>query len=205
MNKINFGYFYSAGSPYKEISKQYLVNSLDKLNISNIYCEQTQNFGSWSRNVAEKPLAVLNILKKIDYGECLIFLDADSEVLSYPVLFEEIPEEFDLAAHYLSWEDWYGYKGNTTKEFLSGTLFIRKNIRTVTICEEWHKRAILTSEWEQKILGELIEESKVKVFHLPIEYCWIKSRPGGLPPLVKCDSPVILHHQLSRELKRSIK
>jgi hypothetical protein len=71
--------------------------------------------------------------------------------------------------------------------------------------KEWYLLANTADMWEQKCLSKLLETKKdVKLFELPVSYCYIKSLPDGKEPLVKID-PIILHHQASRVLKKQIK
>lgn len=202
-NKFQFGYFYTKDTPYQQLGKDYLEKSLKKFQVKPLVTE-TENYGNWTRNVAEKPKAVLDQLDQIDKDECLIFLDADCIVEKWPILFEEIPLDEDIAYHTLSWKQWYGYQTETL-ELLTGTMFFRNNYRVRELCEHWHQEAIKSGLWEQQVLQSIIESHHISIYHLPLSYCYMNSRPGGLPPLHKIGEPYIIHYQKSRELKKEIR
>lgn len=192
-------------TPYEDILNKYLLSSLLSLQGKKVgsYIEKIENKGDWYANTSYKPTFILNAIRKCESAyDSVVFLDADAKVLKYPQLFEDIPEEYDIALHHLSWEIWYGYKGDNTKELLSGTVFFRINDKVKNLIKDWANEAEKSREWEQKVLAKvLLRHPEIKVYPLPIEYIYINSLPDDRPPLVKCD-PVIVHYQLSRELKR---
>jgi len=193
--------FYTKNTPYEEVYKKYFLASCKKLNLdTTAYPIQSKH--TWLKNTSLKPTVILNALNSENFD--VIFLDADAEILKYPELFDEIPQNIDIAYHELSWKEWYGYD-KETKEILSGTLFIRNNQKMRNFCEEWKNEAEKSNEWEQKILQQLLRRNSLEInsYLLPIEYCYIVSRPGGLKPLINCE-PVILHHQVSRILRKKI-
>lgn len=202
MNKFKIGYFYSEGSPYKQVGIDYLEKSLEKFSVKCIITK-TQNFGNWQRNVAEKPKAILEQLNSLNRDESLVFLDADATVERWPSLFEQIPEEYDIAFHMLNWKTWYGYDTEFF-ELLSGTMFFRNNDKVKNLCREWHDQAIKSGEWEQKVLTRVLNNHKLSVWELPLEYTYIISRPGELEPLHKIKEPIIIHHQVSRKYKNKV-
>ncbi|MCK9597294.1 putative nucleotide-diphospho-sugar transferase [Candidatus Pacearchaeota archaeon] len=194
--------FYTAQTPYKDILYSQLIPSLDKFNIKyNI--EEVENKGSWLKNVAQKPLTILHTLEK--YSEYnVVSIDVDAEVCSYPKLFDEIKEEFDLACHYLSWKEWYGHKEDN-KELLTGSMWFNNTQKVREFVKEWYDRAIKDYKWEQKVLSDLILERKdINIYYLPVTYCWISTLPDGSPPKIQ-DKPVIQHFSASRQLKRKIR
>jgi len=196
--------FVSENSPYELILSTQLLPSLDKLGLK-YHIEVVENRGSWIKNVAQKPLSILRTMEKFPSYN-IIVLDADSEVLSYPKLFNEIPEDVDIAFHTLNWDFWY--KNNShIMEVLSGTMFIRNSEKMRDFVREWYVRAETAQEWEQKVLAKLLEERKesIKIFPLPLNYCWISSLPDGKEPYIKCDNIVIKHNAASRKYKRLIK
>jgi len=204
MNKFSIGSFYTLATPYKQIWETYLSESCKKLNITS-HVFSTPNYGTWHRNVAEKPRVIREMLDLLlESDECLVFLDADCTIEKYPALFKTIPEEYDIAFHTLNWNTWYGYKDNPAKmELLTGTMFFRNRQKVKDLCAEWYDVAQKTREWEQKVLSSIIHKYNLKIYPLPIEYCYIVSRPKGQKPLVEVD-PVIIHYQKSREFKRKI-
>ena len=204
-NKWRVGCFYTKDTPYEQVFKDFLEPSLIKHNLrKETLVTVIQNEGSWMKNVANKPRLVVEMLNQCDEGECLVILDADATIEKYPLLFDTIQGYCEIAFHTLSWRQWYGYDSDTT-ELLSGTMFFRNTSAIKKLCKEWFDYARTKNVWEQKALEAILgDHYEFCTYKLPIEYCYMKSRPGGLEPLVKCD-PVILHHQASRELKRVIK
>lgn len=204
MNKWKIAYFYTADTKYEQVGKEYLESSLQILNLP-VQAYKMPNLGNWRKNVAQKPHAVLNALSDLQSDECLVFLDADSRVLKYPELFDQIPENFEIAFHRLNWNLWYGYNQSPANmELLTGTMFLRNTDNVKQLCKLWLQESMISSEVEQKVLDNLLLENyNVLNYNLPLEYCFIESRPGGLPPLVKCD-PVIIHSQASRKLRREL-
>ncbi len=202
MNKFSVGSFYSENSPYQKIWNDYLLKSCNKFNIKT-HIMSTPNYRNWNRNVAEKPRVIGEMLDLFVAGnECLVFLDADAVIEKDPVLFKQIPLEYDIAFHTLDWNLWYGYNNTPAKkEVLSGTLFLRNKKVIRDLCSEWYEEAKNTRIWEQKILENLIGKYNLEIYPLPLDYCFPISRPKG-PPLVSDENVVIRHHQVSRELKR---
>ncbi len=200
MNNLVFGAFFTDKTMYEQICNDYFTKSIGKFKL----CACTiraMNYGNWHRNVAEKPKIILNILNNLTNADMdLVFLDADATIEQKPILFETIPKEYDIAFHTLDWKTWYGYKDSNVKELLTGTMFFRSNDKTKDLCREWYAEAIKTKIWEQKVLERILPNHDLKIFDLPLSYCYIKSRPQNQEPLVKLD-PVILHHQVSREFK----
>jgi hypothetical protein len=189
-------------TPYVSIINKYLMPSLETFKLPH-HIEIIENQGSWLKNVAMKPQVILNCFEKYPSKD-LVCIDADAEILQYPKLFNEIPEEYDIACHILDWDSWYGYT-NHVKELLTGTIFIRNNEKTKELVKKWYTLSTSSGIWEQKVLQQLIEENKdIKVYALPLSYCYIVSLPDGSKPLIELD-PIILHHQSSREFKKQIK
>lgn len=197
--------FVSENSPYELILSTQLLPSLDKLGLKyNI--EVVENRGSWIKNVAQKPLSILRTMEKFPSYNILV-LDADSEVLEFPKIINEISEEYDIAFHTLNWDTWY--KNNShVMEVLSGTMWIRNSEKMRDFVKEWYLRAETVQEWEQRVLAKLLQERKdcIKVFPLPVEYCWISTLPNGeAPNVVPNNNIYIKHNQASRLLKKKIR
>lgn len=206
MNKWVLGSFYTLDSPYESVINQYLLPSLRKLTHGQreirYVIKPAKNYHNWTDNVAQKPLIISEILNEIDKDECLVMVDADATVMKYPELFDTIPEPVDVAAHLLSWRQWYGHE-TEHYELLSGTMFFRNNQKVLNLCQDWYEQAVQTQEWEQTVLQRILVNHPINFYELPLSYCFIKSRPGGLPPLVN-EERIILHHQVSRELRKGI-
>jgi len=193
--------FYTEESPYQEITNKYLIASINKLE-KRIPLEiiKAQNFHHWGKNVAQKPFIILQLLD--EKKDNIVFVDADATIEQYPQLFHDIPEEYDIACHILDWDTWYKNKSHV-KELLTGTMYFRNREKVKSLCREWYIKAEDGSGWEQTILEGILEKRKdIKIFELPISYCYIKTLPTGKEPHVKIENPVIVHHQVSRNLKR---
>ena len=164
-----------------------------------------EDLGTWYKNVTMKPLSILDAMEK--YPELdIVSIDADAEVLEYPKVFDKIPKEVDIAYHLLNWNEWYGYSKNPPiMELLTGTMYLRNNDKIKKLCNEWYSEATKTNEWEQKVLQRIIKKYDIKHYHLPLSYCYMKTRPRNKEPLVKLENPVIVHNQVSRKLKRKLK
>jgi hypothetical protein len=125
-------------------------------------------------------------------------LDVDAEIQQQPLLFELIPEEYDIGVHYLDWQTHYGKQGI---ELLSGTLFIRNTPKIMALIDDWIE-LLPRCSWEQKALDlALSRHPEIKIFHLPREYCYIATQPNKQLPVQPLEKPVIIHHQVSRLFK----
>jgi hypothetical protein len=195
--------FVTENTPYELVLSTQLLPSLDKIGLK-YHIEVVENKGSWVKNVAQKPLTILHVMEEYPSYN-IVSLDADCEVRNFPKLFTEISEEYDLALHTLDWDSWYNYDSHV-KEVLSGTMWIRNNDKMKAFVKEWYVRAETAGIWEQKVLSQILEERKdVKVFPLPLEYCYIATLPDGKEPNIKIENPVIIHYQASRKLKRQLR
>jgi hypothetical protein len=88
---------------------------------------------------------------------------------------------------------------------LSGTLWFNNTEKIRHVLDRWEEGASRSEIWEQKILAEVLKNTPdINIYRLPIEYCYISSLPNGHPPLHPLDYPVIVHHQVSRTLKKQI-
>jgi len=193
--------FYTQDTPYKEVVQEYLLSSVAKFNNAfETKIIETHNYKHWGKNVAQKPQIILSILNENKDG--IVLIDADATIEAYPQLFHDIPEEYDIAFHTLDWNTWYRNNSNV-KELLTGTMYFRNRQIVKDLCAEWNEKAKDGSKWEQKILEEIIKKYPLKIYDLPIEYCYIKTLPSGQEPHVKIERPIIIHHQVSRTLKKN--
>jgi hypothetical protein len=199
--------YYTLGTPYQGVAHEYLMKSVKNLPKEvRTDIRGVPDLGSWQRNTGYKAEFVRNMLEH--HTENVVFLDCDAEILQYPELFETIPDEYNFACHTLDRNKWYGteFHESQTKELLSGTLFIRNNKESRVIVQEWAMTCCISPQiWEQVILGMVLKKNNIPVYDLPISYCYIKTLPDGREPLVKCDSPVIIHNQVSRKLRNRVK
>jgi hypothetical protein len=160
------------------------------------------SLGSWHKNTAFKPTFIREMLDRHpDHN--IVFVDCDAEVLTYPNLFENIPDEFNFGAYTLDRGEWYR-QGSTEKELLSGTLFIRNNQESRRVVDQWIDKCKTSRMWEQRVLQDLIQETGVPVFALPLSYCYIATMPNGDEPFVSCPNVVIRHNQVSRKYRHLV-
>jgi len=163
------------------------------------------NYKRWHHNVAQKPLVILNALEK--YKEPLILLDVDCEITAEPTLFNEInPDKYDIGCHFLEWESWYNRPGETKRELLTGTMWFNYTPKVLALCNEWYKITWASKCADQTPLELLLKGDfkSIRTYELPLSYCYIHSLPGGKPPHVKVEKPVVTHFQASRTAKRGI-
>jgi len=190
--------FVTQDSPYQEVAEQYIIPSAKKLNLE-VKILKAPNYHAWGKNVAQKPLMISKLLEEgIDN---IVFLDCDATIDSYPQLFHDIPDEYDIAFHTLHWNTWYNRPKDTTTELLSGTLFLRNRPIVKKLVNEWYEKASDGSIWEQRILEKIISNYDLKTYDLPLSYCFINVMPNGKEPYVKCDNVIFRHHQVSRIYK----
>jgi len=196
--------FMTKNTVYEKVLKEYLGSTVGDLKVPYIFYAMN-NEGSWIKNVAMKPRVILQALEQ--FPENIVFLDADSKIECFPTLFNEIPPEFDLAAHYLDWNAWYGYtEKSPRKELLSGTMFFRNTEKVKKLVKKWAADASAHTIWEQKLLQNILQREKTayRVYDLPLSYCYIRTLPNGSEPKVKVDKIVISHYQVSRTLRKLI-
>lgn len=201
MNPFLIISYATKNTPYEQILDDYLLKSVRKQGLP-YYTELIDDLGTWYKNTAYKPKFILETLDKFK-DQCLVFIDADATIERYPDLFLEIPEYYDLGIHFLDRNKWYGHNETNNMELLSGTIFLRNNEHIRRLVRHWHEEAERTQEWEQKALQRVLKQHiDINVSELPLSYCYIKTLPNGREPLNKIDNPVIVHYQLSRQLKR---
>ena len=201
MNNFYIVCFATENTPYVEIMKDKLQKSLDKLNLK-YSIDIVPNQRNWYLNTAYKSKYIIDKLNQLNSD--VVWIDADATVEREPKLFYEIPEEYDIAFHYLSWNLWYGHQARRdVKELLTGTMFFRNRQIVKDLCKEWHEEAVRTKEWEQKVLARVIKNYNLNIYELPLEYIYIDTLPNGQKPKIKLN-PVIRHYQASREWKRKI-
>jgi hypothetical protein len=161
---------------------QRLYKSLAKHRIPHVIyeCEST---GSWEKNCQLKACAILEALEKNDCA--IVWTDADSEIIRYPSLFDEL--SCDIALHKIG------------TEYLSGTVYFANNETVKGVVREWVEVNKRNLEWDQKNLQFVLSRNKIDLAFLPSEYCKIFDRRSQ-----QCKEPVIVHYQASRRLKYEV-
>lgn len=192
--------YYTKDTIYQDAINKYLIPSLKKLNLDyHIYAIET--LGDWRSNAIQKPLIIQKALNEFRDRD-IIWQDADSEVLKEPDLLFNIPAEYDVALAYLNWNAHYGKEGC---EMLDGTVLWRNNERIISFINELIVRSTTQGIDHQKTMAKMIKtEKNINVFPLPRTYSYLLSQPNGDKPVIEIENPVIVHHQMSRQGRKSL-
>lgn len=196
--------WYTIDTPYKQIIEDYLLSSAASLMKHEIY--ERISYKDWKRNTNLKPSVASEALNELN--EDILLVDADCKINHYPVLFNEIPQEYDIAFHTLDRNAFFNQDfGPKQYEILSGTLFLRNREIVHKLLDRWSEFCIGSQYPDQKNLELAIAEiPELKIFNLPIEYCWISDLPNGNKPFVeRPDKVFIEHYQASRQMRELIK
>jgi hypothetical protein len=185
--------FVTKNSPYEKVVEDYLLPTLKKFNLP-YDIDYIETKKSWMENIQYKPTFLKNMLLK---HKCpIVSLDADATIEKDPVLFNTISEH-DIGAFYLDWKMWYSSRYDK-KELLGGTLYFNYNDKVLAFLDKWIQKQNEKMQWAQRVLQQLVlENPDIKIYSLPIEYCFIDS--NKFPNLKK--EAVIIHHQLSRKYR----
>lgn len=173
--------FISYYTPNYENEAFALIESLKRHQLR-FFVNGIPNLGTWDKNTHYKPIFVLEQIKNED---AVIWTDADSRVITYPSLFENI--DCDIAFH--------RFRG---QELLSGTVYFKNTPKTIELLNKWIEINNENPEvFDQKNLDSAINSVKdLRINELPPEYCFIfdlsRQFYGG-------HRPVIEHYQSSRK------
>lgn len=196
--------YYTKNTPYEEVIKTYLLPSLKRWNLK-YDIEAIDDRGSWQKNTHLKAEFIKKMLLK--HKQSVVFLDADATIEDYPMLLMvgDIYCGYDIALHYLDWyKFWRKIEGQKKREALSGTLYLRYNEKVLQFLDEWIEENKKSTAWEQKNLQWILRSWKkeLQIYNLPPEYCAIILHNGEIPYHYLTEKPVILHHQISRKLRK---
>ena len=189
---------------YKSIYEKYLKSSLENLPIKYAILP-IFHLNTWKETTKYKPIFILNCLNKLNTD--VVYCDVDATINKYPILFDNIPIEYDLGVHYLDWMLQFGNKNK--KELLTGTLYFRNNDKIRLLIHEWIDISKQMGRDDQKPLDIALKNlPNIKIFELPREYCYITSNPiiinKGKPKVI-LENPIISHYQASRGLRKKCK
>lgn len=191
---------------YQKVLNQYLYPSLKAIDGIDYQMYAINSNKNWKKNTNLKPIVAEQALKETTKD--ILLVDADCKVNEYPILFDEIPEEYDVAMFYLNWNEWY-QNASDKVELCSGTLFFKNRSICYDLIEAWKIEASKESNElpDQVVLADVLKDfPRLNIYLLPYEYCWINSMPrGGLPFVQRPDKVYIEHFQVSRELRNKIR
>lgn len=170
-----------------------LLNSLSKFELP-FSCAVIKSRGRWFENVRPKPSFIYHQLKGTPRN--VVWLDADSEVVSEPELLSRIPPEADVAGAIRFRKKHPGW-------ILCNTLFFRNNARVIPLLFQWETlcgdpRAKKETPVVNKILERMTTDGLLTLHRIPRTYAQLhrKARWDG--------SPVILQWQACRRLKKKV-
>ena len=143
------------------------------------------DFGDWRLNTAQKAQFITAMLNA--YQKPVLFVDADAEFYARPVIFEQLAEDVEMAYHLRHGD-----------ELLTGTIYMAPTEKIYDVLARWNTKSMGNiNVWEQKHLEAVLREGiPPKTVILPVEYCSVFD--GDDRP----DSPIIVHNQASRRLKK---
>jgi len=195
MNKVKIINFYTDDDFYSTIVKK-LENSCVEFKL-NYSFEKISSKGSWVNNCAYKSNFILEKLSQENNNDCVVWLDADSQVIKYPELFFKTKNDFGIRAEPggrtkkpsgrnpislpSNWP-----KNITPRWFNSGTIFLRKTEQIIKLLNNWVSLQTGTNKWDQWSLQEAWANVQPKTEWFPREYCQIKK-------LHKVNNAIILH------------
>ena len=192
--------FVTKNTEYEQVVEKYFIASCKKFNL-NYDVEYLKDRGSWAQNILYKSEFLKKMLLK--YKQNIVSLDADAEILQYPFLFEKL-KDYDIGIHYLDSNLQWHRKTSKKREVLGGTLYIAYNEKIMKFLDEWIKITKKDTNFPQKILQRLLEKNNynLKIYKLPYSYATIIDYSNQITEhMIKEEDVVILHNQVSRQLK----
>jgi len=170
----------------KSIAEKYLLSSVKNLKL-NYYINEVPSLGNWRLNSNYRIDFIKQFL--LTHEEDVIFINIDATINSYPSLFDEIPEYYDIAIHYT--EETKIHNKIIPKHPLCGTIFLRNNEKVLKFLDSWEKE-LPNCEQRQRIAFEIAlkQNPDIKLFELPSEYCYVVSTNKKSPTIV----PIISHY-----------
>lgn len=190
--------FYTSGTGYEGEVKS-LIQSLDRFNIPHDV-RGVLSLGGWSKNSLYKPVFIREMLAGTD-SPALVWLDADSVVVSYPDLFGKIVT--DVAFYFRTTgrvaERFNGH------ELITASMYFSNNERVRTLLDMWIKETHNTLQPDhilveqrslQRVIASWQERHQGTVTYLPQSYCRIFDAPE--------DHRVIVQNQASRRFRGEV-
>jgi len=194
--------WYTVDTIYEDIFHNTLEPTLKEYNLDT-HIIPMPNHTTWQKNVAQKPEVIWNAIR--DLKEPFVLLDVDCKITAEPTLFEKIdPNQYDIAYHTLNWQTWYN-RPDIKRELLTGTMWFNSSYKVAEMVSKWYMHCSNNPGADQPPLEHLMSNQfqHLRVFDLPLEYCYINTMPNGNEPFVKLDNPVITHYQASRSTRKA--
>jgi len=182
--------YYTKNTPYEneyKLFKSTLINQ--KIDNYKIYAKDS--LGSWENNTQIKASIILDAMKEFD--KPILWIDIDARIRGGLNYFNEL--SCDVCCYYLK-TNWNHH------ELLSGTIYFGNTKKAKTILEKWIKLNNKNSEWDQRNLQSVIDNTKCNKTILPSDYIVVDKMGRFQRDINKI---VIYHTQASRRNKRLIK
>ena len=199
---FNIFTYYTKNTPYKEEALS-LKKDCKQFGVP-FSCAVVKSQGKWVENTMIKPKIILKGLSSSKH-DCMIWIDADARLKSYPSLFDKLDQlGVDFAVFQM------GSKSRIT----SGTIFMRNNKRVKAFIKDWMLLCKNTTIrlGDQHCLRDLINMGgynthKIVYKPLPYSYCFIfddslRQLAPHIPPLQ--GNPVVVHTQASRRYRGAV-
>ena len=186
--------YYTENTSY-EIEANKLIESLKKFNVEHDVVP-VPNLGSWQKNTTFKATFLKQMLEKHQH-KAIIWMDADSEMVEKPILFDYI--DCDVAVYFRTHWPWkHSFEDGI--ELLSGTMYIRNNDCAKKLLDMWIEQNQITARRiEQRNLQAVLHSWRLfggTLGLLPQSYCKIFD--------AERDKIAIQHNQASRRIRHEI-
>ena len=165
------------------------------------YTARVPDQGSWVLNCALKPMVLASALA-MSRGRAVVWVDADANIVSEPVLFAELARErVDFAAHRFQWSPKHPV------ELLSGTVFFGATAGGLQVLRDWGALCSRIPQdspgqrpdWDQNLLMQVVDDGReIEARELPGAYCSIAGDVAERIQLAEGERAVIVHNQASR-------
>ncbi|NGX37055.1 MAG: hypothetical protein K1000chlam2_00205 [Chlamydiae bacterium] len=170
MHPVKVICFYTPNTPYQQEVME-LKTSCANFGIP-LEAEPLESRGSWEKNVAMKPLFIMEKLEKAKTP--LLWVDADAVFLQKPdfSLFEQV----DFSVRFME-----VFQGNREHAINAATIFINQTEGAKQLVQAWVDRCLQLSQEENpppfvdqiSLYDVLLENRDAKVLPLPVSYCKI--------------------------------
>jgi Nucleotide-diphospho-sugar transferase len=190
--------FISCYTPDYETRAKSLMRSLRRCKLD-FEVEPIAELGSWQKNSQFKSKFIWKKLtehfdRNLGIGQPIVWIDADAEILSYPVEFDHLESDIGVCE--------FKHTGRDLTEMLSGTIYFKNNLMSHRVVDKWIETCGENPEkWDQKCLRIAVDHfatQGLRVTFLPITYCFIHDTHKEMFPEAE---PVIVHFQESRQAR----